>query len=221
MDRLSGSKRASDNIIMSDSQVRKRTKLFKKPYGKRPSTSTKTTKLVTIRQVSNLGNVSGAAVGETLGVLKFNLDDIPGYSDLAAVFDQYKIDKVMLRFVPNGTQQAMTPAPVQRSVLYTAFDPNDATAASTLNELIQYQNCSMTPYLEEYKRVVYPRVAVNSSDAEGQVTLSAAGTWCATNQKDVDWYGLKWGVSANGYALTYVQSWNIHAQFYMSFKNIK
>jgi len=115
----------------------------------------------------------------------------------------------------------MAVAPIIRSILYTAFDENDATAPASLNALIQYQNCTQTPYFQELKRTIYPRVAVNSSDEEGEITLGAAGTWCATSQKDVDWYGLKYGISTNGNATAYTQPWNVMAEFYFVFKNIK
>jgi len=221
MDRLSGRKRASDNIIMSDASQPKRTKFAKRTYVPRKN-SKYAPKVTSITQQSYLGTITSTATGDSLSILKFNLDDIPGYADLAAVFDQYKIDKVDLRFVPNQTNQGMVAsAALYRSRLYTAFDPNDATVPSTLNELIQYQNCSQTPYLEEYKRTVYPRLAVNSSDEEGTVTLNPANSWCQTSQKDVDWYGLKIGASANGNSAPTVQSWLILAKFYFSFKNIK
>ena len=223
MDRLSGRKRASDNIIMSDGSQSKRTKfIVKKPYAPRKN-SKYASKVTSIVQQSYLGTLTSTATGDSLSILKFNLDDIPGYADLATVFDQYKIDKVDLRFVPNGNTNALIPGGPQqaRARLYTAFDANDATVPSTLNEVLQYQNCSQTPYLEEYKRTVYPRLAVNSSDEEGTVTLGPANSWCQTAQKDVDWYGLKIGVSASGNLANTTQTWLVLAKFYFSFKNIK
>lgn len=221
---LSGKKRGSDIIMLDSSQAKKKARIFKPPtkkYG--PRNSKYAPKITSIRQVSNLGTVTSTATGDTLQVLKFNFDDIPGYSDLAAVFDQYKLDKVDLRFVPNGTNAALVGGGASqiRSVLYTVFDPNDAVAPGTLNELIQYQNCTMTPYCDELKRTVYPRLSVNSSDEEGTITLSPAGTWCSTSQKDVDWYGLKIGASANGNSAGTTQVWVVHAVLYFSFKNIK
>ena len=190
-------KRAGSDIIMLGSQSSKKARIFKpikRKYAPRRN-SKYAPKVTSLKQVSNLGTVTSTATGDSLTVLKFNFDDIPGYADLAAVFDQYKLDKVDLKFVPNGTNAALVGGGSSqiRSVLYTAFDANDATAPSTLNELIQYQNCTMTPYCDELKRTIYPRLAVDSSDAEGIVTLGPAGTWCATSQKDVDWYGLKIG----------------------------
>lgn len=206
----------SQNII----STRKTVKSYA-PYSKRKSKySPKVTSFV---QQSYLGTLTSTATGDSLSILKFNLDDIPGYADLATVFDQYKIDKVELRFVPNGNTNALIPGGPQqaRARLYTAFDANDATVPSTLNEVLQYQNCSQTCYLEEYRRTVYPRLAVNSSDEEGIVTLGPANSWCATSQKDVDWYGLKIGVSASGNLANTTQTWLVLAKFYLSFKNIK
>ena len=206
----------SQNIV----STRKTVKSYA-PYSKRKSKYAP--KVTSIVQQSYLGTIQSTVSTDTLTVLKFNLDDMPGYADLAAVFDQYKIDKVELRFVPNAnTNPTVLGAQTQtRSRLYTAFDANDATVPATLNELIQYQNCSQTPYLEEYRRTIYPRLAVNSSDEEGVVTLGPANSWCATSQKDVDWYGLKIGASANGITAGTIQTWMILAKFYISLKNIK
>lgn len=217
---------ASENIIIQPSGTVKKQKVVKnsKLYARKFSRkSNATTKVVRVRQISNLGDLISYSTGDSLGIIKFNFDDIPNYADLATVFDQYKIDKVKLRMVPRAnTINALSGGNSQaRSILYTAFDPNDATAPASYNALIQYQNCTMTPYCEELTRTIYPRILVNSSDEEGQVSISAAGTWCATDQKDVAWYGLKFGVTPNGNSSGTEQRWNVMAEFYLSFKNIK
>lgn len=225
MSKLSGVKRGSENIIMDDvSQPSKRVRLFRTPRKFTGRKSNKyAPKITSIRQVTMLGSYTSTATGDSLGSLKFNFDDVPGFSDLAAVFDQYKLDKVDLRFVPNGTNAALVGGGASqiRSILYTAIDYNDATAPTLLNDLIQYQNCTQTPYCEELRRTIYPRVGVESSDNEGVISLNPSNSWCSSSSKDIDWYGLKWGISANGNSAGTTQVWVLHAKMYFSFKNIK
>jgi len=224
MDRLSGRKRASSQSMIIDEQPSKRTKLtIAKPYVPRKN-SKYAPKVTSFKQVAYLGTVVSTATGDSLSTIQFTLGDIPGAAQLANVFDEYKIDKVDLTFVPdaNSNNTISGNKPMERSILYTAFDPNDSSAASTLNELIQYQNCSQTPYLEKYRRTVYPHMAVNSADEEGTVTISSiGGNWARTSDTSVLWYGLKIGASANGNAEGTEQVWKIHAKLYLSFKNIK
>ena len=201
----------------------KRTKLtISKPYAPRKN-SKYAPKVTSFKQVAYLGTVVSTATGDSLSTVQFTLGDIPGASQLANVFDEYKIDKVDLIFVPdaNSNNTISGSKPMERSILYTAFDPNDSAPASTLNELIQYQNCSQTPYLEKYRRTVYPRMAVNSADEEGTITVAPIGNWARTSDTSVLWYGLKYGASANGNAAGTEQVWKIHAKLYLSFKNIK
>jgi len=223
MEKLSGRKRASSQSMIIDGPS-KRTKLtIAKPYAPRKN-SKYAPKVTSFKQVSYLGTVVSTATGDSLSTVQFTLGDIPGAAQLANVFDEYKIDKVDLTFVPdaNSNNTISGNKPMERSILYTAFDPNDSSAASTLNELIQYQNCSQTPYLEKYRRTVYPHMAVNSADEEGTVTISSiGGNWARTSDTSVLWYGLKIGASANGNAADTEQTWKIHAKFYLSFKNIK
>lgn len=222
MERLSGKKRSFTPLSpqIFGSQPSKR---FKKTYvSKSKRTPTAVTKITKIKQISNLGYVSNAATTDTFAIIKFNLDDIPGYADLATVFDQYKIDKIVLKFISQGTNSTLLSggASQLRGIIYTVFDENDATPFTTLNEAIQYQNCTFNAQGEDFYRTIYPRLDVNSSDANGTISL-AQGSWCNTSEKDVTWYGLKLALAQSGNSAGTIQRWQVMATYYMSFKNIK
>jgi len=106
MPRLTGSKRSSSMIIDSPqifpSQKRMKLNITKTA----PRRSSKyTPKVTSFKQVAYLGTVISTATGDSLSTVQFTLGDIPGSSQLANVFDEYKIDKVALTFVPDANHE--------------------------------------------------------------------------------------------------------------------
>lgn len=176
--------------------------------------------VIRIKQIFNAGTISSAAATPTLGAFVFQLNSLPNNADLKKMYDEYTVDKLRFEFIPNGSNiPCVSGATVaSRTILYTAKDYNDNIAPVTLDEVLQYQTCKYSPYLEKQYRSLKP--CALATNADGSI-MGSAGTWVPTSQDAVKWFGLKWGTSANGNSAGTVQTYQVLVTVYLSFKNIQ
>lgn len=199
----------------SSSQVSKKIKWGSVPRGQAGGTVTR------IKQVVGFGTATSVATTDTLGAYSFRLADLPNAADLVKMFDYYRIDKVQIHFIPDASNiPTVGGAAVQkRCYLYTAKDYNDATTPTLITDVMQYQTCKFTPYLEKHVRSIKPQT--QATNVDGTVSIANNSSWVSTGSPNVKWYGLKVGISANGNSAGSVQSYIVHCVYYLSFKNIQ
>lgn len=176
--------------------------------------------VVRIKQIYLAGTISAAAVGDTLGAIAFQLNSLPNNADLKKMYDEYTVDKLRFEFIPNGSNiPCVSGATVaSRTILYTAKDYNDSTAPASLNAILEYQTCKYSAYLEKQYRSLKPCALATNPDGS---IMGAAGTWVPTSQDAVKWFGLKYGLAANGNSAGTVQTYQVLVTAYLSFKNIQ
>lgn len=162
----------------------------------------------------------------TYGASSFSLDQCPSYSELVAVFDQYRITGVELSFWP--TAQSVTNTNSAAAVvntpsrLVTAIDYDDAVVPSSSTALREYSTCQVHSITESFKMRITPAVSVMVYEGVGTTGYSPQwGTWISTNDPTVPHYGLKYALAPNNLAGadnaygTLVEA-KIHLEFRMS-----
>ena len=217
------------NITSPVSNSRKRKPQFPLPKAKRYKFASSWTNVprgqaggtvTRIKQIFSAGTISSVAAADTVGAFVFQLNSLPNNADLKKMYDEYTVDKLRFEFIPNGSNiPCVSGATVaSRCILYTAKDYNDNTAPASLNAILEYQTCKYSPYLEKQYRSLKPCALATNPDG---TVMGAAGTWVPTSQDTVKWFGLKYGLSANGNSAGTVQTYQVLVTVYLSFKNIQ
>lgn len=128
-----------------------------------------------------------AGVGDMAFSYNFSLSQLPNVFEYAALFDSYRIDKVVLRFVPSQTvSHALGDA---TCMMVIANDYDDSTLPSTINELMEkphrFLNLSNTekPYI---KHTLKPAINIGTSDA-----VQLQGKWIDSGTTTFEHLGVK------------------------------
>jgi hypothetical protein len=125
----------------------------------------------------------------------FTSGDIPQFSSLALVFDQYRILEVECWLVPRNPGSA-SGAAVNRGLLYSVVDYDDAAALGAAASFLQYENCVVTPNTMGHYRKFRPHIAVAAySGTFAAYANVSSNTWIDCTSNAVQYYGVKFGAS--------------------------
>lgn len=135
-----------------------------------------------------------AAYNPYLSATYFTLNSVPEYAELPALFDQYKISMVQMRFKLRCDPAQQTPAVYPK--LYYFIDHTDAAVPGSLDVL---RACAGTQIrtLEHTKPVIVtfrPKSQLAIYRSALTTGYTAQSAWIDSNQYDVPHYGLKWGI---------------------------
>jgi len=200
---------------------------------------------MTVRQIANgLGTstgISNSGYGASMGcgqlvcnsptttyfAFGFNLADLPQSSTLVSLFDQYRLEKTKVHFIPrsNATFLANTASPNSSMPIgYCVVDRDDASAPSTLSEVQQYDNAiaftgkhyfcvELTPSITpaSYASGAFSGYLVKDSDAE----------WIDAANTNVTAYGVKGCVSGLTTSTTSSWIWDIIVEHIVSFRKVR
>lgn len=160
--------------------------------------------------------------------LTFALSDLPGTqeSQFAAIYQQYRINRVTVRFVPFVTNVTYSdligtapPMPVaHNSVVTTAvcYDDNVVPAAET--ELLEYQNCAMHNACgEPWEVSLNPKAKLDTSNVN---SVPMTGLWLDTANLGVIHYGLKVSVRQTGGFSESIEGIYLYVRYDVSFRVI-
>lgn len=147
----------------------------------------------------------------------FSLEDMPSATELVALFDLYRINKIVFKATPRYTSNLIyNVAPFTSNViaeagntdaggtnllgtsnmglpqLITVIDYDDVTTPTSLDELYEYSNVKKTLGSRSHTRVFVPRIKVDPTVTD----LSMSKRWISTSNSALNHFGLK-GVCAN------------------------
>lgn len=160
--------------------------------------------------------------------LRFQIADIQNITSMAALFDSYRINKVVVKFIPTqpdttGTGYG-TPAGLIPPLLCTVIDRDDVTVPSSLSELEQYESYKETPATSKHTRALVPALAQQAYKSSG-TTIAYTQTykkWCDFAQTDVDHYGIHGAIYSNPTAANnWKVAYYVKVVMYFSCKQIR
>jgi len=163
-------------------------------------------------RTASLSSYSTSTGGPTNAVYQFALSDTDNYTELTALFDQYKIDYVDLTFVPFYTESIPGTGECA-GVVYSApdFDDNSATAAAALR---QYSGVQCHKQVDPFAVRIKPRAAM--ALYSGSVFTQFGNIpdpWIDANSPGVPHYGFKLAADASGGT---AQTWQVLAKYHIS-----
>jgi hypothetical protein len=155
----------------------------------------------------------------------FNLSQLPSSSDFTALFDKYRITQIKYNFIPtvsvpnpDEAEGAFTDFPYIQSVI----DYDDATTPATQNELRQFDTHQVNPLGTTFTRVIQPRAALASySGAFTSFGQAPRSMWFDCSSPGVQYYGLKFCVSAAANSGTPYTAWHTEIEYTIQFMNAR
>lgn len=171
---------------------------------------------------------NASATGPVFKAWSFSLDQVPNYTEFTNLFDSYKIDKIVMRFMPVHAQnismtqnQSGATATISHPRVYTVLDYDDDSVPTSVGELTQYSGCKVRLAGKQFKLIFRPKVAM-------QVYRSAVTTAYANPDKqvkldcayaDVPHFGVKLAMTDSGTAGYF--GYDLNIDYYCSFYGIR
>lgn len=181
-------------------------------------------------EVPNSTNViqSTTGTGTEYG-FAFRLTDVPNASEFTALFDQYRIQKVVVTFHPRASAMSTT-TQIGNSLtgrIMTAIDHDDNAAigggtwAGIRDALNQYQTCRTHVPQRTFSRVIYPQKRVAGIDIAGALANTGTGSrsWTDCAVASALWYGLRVGVQNTTSTGDIVM--DVSLKYYLQFRDVR
>lgn len=182
-----------------------------------------TTRILPTAGAATLGSAATFA-------LKFLLSDLPQATTFTALYDQYKITKIVLRLYPVyaygqfGQAGVATLAAASTNRAFLLVDYDDAIAPSNLLAMRDYQNVKEYD-LNLQKGPIHvtftPHIAIAAYAAGVFTSYANRGSqWCDCGSAAIEHYGVKIGIPqvATG---NFTTGFDVEAEYYISFKNVR
>lgn len=194
----------------------------KRPYRRRRimrSRLTKRTLLVHhFKRTFTLTPIVVSGASPVFGATTFNLSQLPNSTDFTNLFDMYRINKIVCKFVPNHDNSNIGAALIPN--FHTVLDYTDATAPASLNAMYEYANWRMSRGIAIHKRVFSPA----SLDFVNATAGANAGNptwkqWISTSAPTIEHYAIKY--AAEQAVATGDISWTPYITMYFSCKSVK
>jgi len=174
-----------------------------------------------MRQLAPLQSITATAGAVTNLVVTFALNGINGAGTLATLFDLYRIDAIRGTVRPNNTALALADPTVTALLpLYWVIDYNDATVLGTVNTALEYDNCMVLSPGESATRTILPKYSMVTRSSAGVDYVTRSGDWLNTTSDDIIHYGFKFIVPAATAAQTFLQTWTVELEYYLTFRQV-
>lgn len=170
---------------------------------------------------------AGGLQSNAAGALSFNLASLPNATEFTNLFDQYKIMKVKLDFIPFGdtvnlpisTMSGSTSLVSPGGPLITAIDYDDNTTPGAASDLLQYQNSKVTPVPRRLKMSLRPKFATEVYRSATTTGYGARSGWLDTDYANIPHYGVKYYMNAPS-AVSSSFSYQVWAEMVIAVKGV-
>lgn len=178
-------------------------------------------KTVMVKRTVLVGAISQGAAAQNLAY-QFRLSNLPNYTELTNLYDQYKIKSIAFSIVPQCTSADVNPNATLGMVpsLTSVLDFSDSTALGSLNDYLQYSTYRRTAPLKTHKRFLYPKQLVYAYDAvtATQNLADVQNKWIRSESPDIQHLGVKVHVPASVNAAF---NYEVYATYYVLLKQTK
>jgi hypothetical protein len=174
-----------------------------------------------IRTLYVNGFITGAASVGVGAAKNIQLDELPGFTDFTALFDQYRFTNVNYKFLPRNNIQSLTTTAVAGTsilpVIMVASDPDDSIAPSSVDDLTQYEGVQIRNGYEIVRGDFKPYAAIAAYGGAFSQFASFDG-WVDCAYDDTEWYALKAWITPSGAAQSTFQAWNLALRITCEFR---
>jgi len=171
--------------------------------------------------------VSQSSVNKNLAC-EFKLSDIPQHTTLTALYDQYQITKIVMKFIPmvdsNAVSVATGGTASNPGVIASVLDYDDVNTLSNLHEYEQYQTFKVQPAISRraHTRVIYPAVMDYLIGVGGGNTPAGVKRrqWIDCGASGISHKGIKYYIDQQ-YSSLCPQNWQVFATYYVKFRCVR
>lgn len=198
--------------------LRRRRRYTRRRTMRRPLTQ-RALKVHHFKRTFALDYITSAAGSDVLGAYSFTLSQLPNYTEFTNLYDQYRINKILIKFVPN-VNSADVAAAATIAQFNTVLDFNDATPLGSLNACFEYGNWRMSRGTQIHTRIFRPST-LDATSTSGAITATNPTwrQWISTANSDVPHFGLKY--CAEPTAGNSDIDWRPYVTMYLSCKSVK
>lgn len=155
--------------------------------------------------------------------VEWKLNEVVGYGEFTALFDSYRINKIVIKFIPeiNQMNTGLAAGTAIVPLFYSAIDYDSGSAPTSAAEVQEYASCKAVPCNKPFTRVVVPRTAspIYRAGVTAAYMMNPARQWIDCGYVDVPHYGLV--VWANPSVAANQFSYKIEVIAYLAFKNVR
>jgi len=131
-------------------------------------------------------NITSSTTVDVGVALTFALNDLFNVSEFTALFDQYRIAQVNVKFMIEST-----PAYNNVGAIYSVLDYDDSSTLN-LNQIVQYDTLMVCPMSGYFERTLNPRIATAAySGAFTSFANMSSRTWIDVASPSVQYFGVK------------------------------
>lgn len=154
---------------------------------------------LTVKKTEIESRVSVLAGATTYGVDTFELADLTQYTSYIALYEEFRIDKIVYSF-KSLVNQAVPPLSsgftATLGMIHTQIDTNDGVAPTSIQGMMNDNSYRGTRSSRNHTRVIYPKYMMNAGSAQNKPTRG----WLSCYNVDgvtvnaASHYGIKWAL---------------------------
>lgn len=151
--------------------------------------------------------------------LAWNLAGLPDFTDFSSLYDQYKIRKVKVQFMPRGnSSDSVTGNAI--SSLFTVLDFDDSNPPTSVEQLLQYDTLKVCRSTQQQTRLVVPKFnkGIINTVAGGLIGKNPSTGYIDLANSSVAHYGIKGALTVST-AGTIV--YDVVTTFYLAMKHVR
>uniref|UniRef100_UPI004047F021 hypothetical protein n=1 Tax=Orrella sp. TaxID=1921583 RepID=UPI004047F021 len=173
--------------------------------------------------------IANTTSGPVLGAIRFSLADCLNHTNFTNMFDQYRINTVVVKFIPHMTEMVNKPyddttTPTSGGTipnLCVAVDRDDATVPASYNELKARSKSRIVPATKPLTFKLRPSrlIATYDAGAANAYTVDVSKRWINSSSPNLNHFGLKYALEDSSPANAYI--YEVEIMYYLSFKDRK
>jgi len=137
----------------------------------------------------------GAGGVQSYGTVTSSLNDITKTSSYQAVYDEYRITRVRVKFVPCFNDALISTGTTNSSGNFACcIDWDDAVTPSSYADILNHQNVETGNWLRTYSFDYVPKVLVGAETTTVVAAAPISKPWLDTSVATVLHFGLKWTI---------------------------
>jgi len=182
--------------------------------------------------LSNLGGTTAAnlVLGSSTLVafqVAFELQDLAQQATWTAAFDQYQIEKVLLRFKSRNNAVSLFNLASPNAAMptgYMVIDRDDATVLASVAAAEEYDTVETFEGNQDVVCTIKPSVtpSIFASGAFSAYTVEESdAVWIDVANNNVPHYGIKGVISGLTLSTTSSWVWDVSAEYIVAFKNVR
>jgi len=175
-------------------------------------------------QMSYIAQATPGAL--VFGAMAFSLQDLDQVTSFTSLFDQYRIDRVIVQVKTHNNFSSFNTSSAANSAPPTTFwviDRDDSNALTTLAQARQYDNVQDACLTDHVEIDLEPSVtpAIYAAGAFSGYGITRTGVWLDCNNVSIPHYGVKFAITELTALATDTYFWDIEFYYYVSFRNVR